>query len=517
MALPFGMSLSPWIFTKLMDIILVAAHLCQRDIFLFPYLDDWLVRDLICNRLISHTTYCLQTVQNLGFIPNLKKSDLIPTQKFTYIGMEFLTTEYSQGTSRPSRLSYSDYQNIPFSVSSFGKNFPFSFGQTECSSGLHSTRQTSFTTSANVSIIGLETSHSSSRSSGFDQQYDQIPFKMVDEHKSFCSRNAHSSSRSQCIPLYGCQSLWMGSSSRTNESILSWSLAGRPIPTPYQYTGNNSHSFRTEESLKICSPFLCHDFYRQHNSGLLYQQTRRNLLSQPLCRGRGGDAPLVPGTTYSCQGSSYPRQIQCFVRPPIENGQTSQNRMGNRSISRELNFPNVQFPQCGSVCDSLQSQISIVCFSRSGQTCLSDRRFFCVLEPTSCLCISSNNIDSFVLAKKCQSQCRIVLIAPLWPQRPGFSEVLQLLVSAPVRLPLFPKLLTQAKGKFQHPNLLLLNLHAWELSNNQSLIKIFCKTLQILSQNQDEPQLRKSMMQNGLYVPTGVIERRLIQSRPLLL
>ena len=45
------------------------------------------------------------------------------------------------------------------------------------------------------------------------------------------------------------------------------------------------------------------------------------------------------------------------------------------------------------------------------------------------------------------SQCRIVLIAPLWPQSLWFSKVLQLLVSAPICLPLFPKLLTQAKGK----------------------------------------------------------------------
>ena len=72
-----------------------------------------------------------------------------------------------------------------------------------------------------------------------------------------------------------------------------------------------------------------------------------------------------------------------------------------------------------------------------------------------------------VLAKIRQSRCRIVLIAPLWPQRPWFSEVLQLLVSAPNHLRLFPKLLTQSKGNFQHPNLPLLALHAWELSNNQ--------------------------------------------------
>ena len=67
-----------------------------------------------------------------------------------------------------------------------------------------------------------------------------------------------------------------------------------------------------------------------------------------------------------------------------------------------------------------------------------------------------------VLNKIRQSQCRIVLIASLWPQQAWFSEVLQLLVSAPVRLPLCPNLLTQAKGKFQHQNLPALNLHAWE-------------------------------------------------------
>ena len=32
-------------------------------------------------------------VQDLGFIPNLKKSDLTPTQQFTFIGMEFLTQQ----------------------------------------------------------------------------------------------------------------------------------------------------------------------------------------------------------------------------------------------------------------------------------------------------------------------------------------------------------------------------------------------------------------------------------------
>ena len=97
----------------------------------------------------------------------------------------------------------------------------------------------------------------------------------------------------------------------------------------------------------------------------------------------------------------------------------------------------------------------------------------------------------FVLNKMRQSQCRIVTIAPLWPKQAWFSEVLQLLVSAPVRLPLVPNLLTKAKGKFQHQNLPALNLNAWEFSNNQLEIKKNRNTLRILSPDQDEHQLRK--------------------------
>ena len=48
-----------------------------------------------------------------------------------------------------------------------------------------------------------------------------------------------------------------------------------------------------------------------------------------------------------------------------------------------------------------------------------------------------------VLNKIRQSQCRIVLIAPLWPQQAWFSEVLQLLISAPVHL-------VPNQGKLQH-------------------------------------------------------------------
>ena len=120
-------SLGLWIFTKLMDAI--ASHLRQRSIPIFPYLDDWLIRDLIRNRLISHTKYSLQTVQSLGFIPNLKKSELIricPEIHFSRDGISY-TTEYSQGTTRPSRFSNSDISNCFFLRRKFRHELSFLF------------------------------------------------------------------------------------------------------------------------------------------------------------------------------------------------------------------------------------------------------------------------------------------------------------------------------------------------------------------------------------------------------
>ena len=123
------------------------------------------------------------------------------------------------------------------------------------------------------------------------------------------------------------------------------------------------------------------------------------------------------------------------------------------------------------------------------------------------------NLISSILVKIIQSQCRIVLIAPFWPQRPWFSELLQLLVSAPIRLPLFPRLLTQSKGKFLHQNLPLLDLHTWELSNNPSEIKSFRKTLQTVSKSRRKSTQKVYDAKWVVYSNWG--HRRKVDSAPI--
>ena len=88
-ALPFGLSTSPFVFTRLM--IVIATFLRRRAITLHPYLDDWLARNQNRRKLLEHRQFILWLINSLGLIINYEKSDLVPAQVFTFIGMEFLT------------------------------------------------------------------------------------------------------------------------------------------------------------------------------------------------------------------------------------------------------------------------------------------------------------------------------------------------------------------------------------------------------------------------------------------
>ena len=88
-ALPFGLSTSPYAFTRLMNVM--ATFLRRKAITLHPYLDNWLARNQNHRRLLEHRQFILSLINSLGLIINYEKSDLVPAQVFTFIGMEFLT------------------------------------------------------------------------------------------------------------------------------------------------------------------------------------------------------------------------------------------------------------------------------------------------------------------------------------------------------------------------------------------------------------------------------------------
>ena len=77
------------VFTCLM--VAIATYLQKRAIVLFPYLDDWLVRNQVRQEILRDRQFTIKLIMSLGLIISKEKSDLVPSQNFVFIGMEFLT------------------------------------------------------------------------------------------------------------------------------------------------------------------------------------------------------------------------------------------------------------------------------------------------------------------------------------------------------------------------------------------------------------------------------------------
>ena len=281
-ALQFGMSLSLLIFSKLMDVI--AAFLRQHAISVFPYLDDWLIKNLIRNRLITQTRFCIQIIQSLGFLPNLKKSDLVPSQKFTFIGMEFLTQQNLV------RVPTDRVQNLFLTIKKF-LSIKHVSARTSLSLLGKLSAAADFVILGRLHLRPLQMCLLSVWKPHILPLSHPITINgMIRSHLQWWINPNRFKTGTTIHPpdpkffLYTDASHFRWGADNT---ILSWSLDRRPIPAPYQYVRNDGHTISTETSHNIYSPFLHHDIYRQHNGGLIYQQTGWHSFSQPLRRSLG--------------------------------------------------------------------------------------------------------------------------------------------------------------------------------------------------------------------------------------
>lgn len=91
-ALPFGLSLSPWIFTAVVKELVAAAR--RLGVRIRAYLDDWLVLASSSQQCRRDTGTVMGLASRLGFVVNFDKSELTPAQRFLYLGMEIDTVRW---------------------------------------------------------------------------------------------------------------------------------------------------------------------------------------------------------------------------------------------------------------------------------------------------------------------------------------------------------------------------------------------------------------------------------------
>ncbi len=86
-ALPFGLTSAPRIFTKV--ILPLGHHAHLHAVCLLQYLDDWLLRSPNKSLLAQQTSWLLDIIRRVGFVLNVPKSQLVPTQRLIHIGVEY--------------------------------------------------------------------------------------------------------------------------------------------------------------------------------------------------------------------------------------------------------------------------------------------------------------------------------------------------------------------------------------------------------------------------------------------
>ena len=86
-SLPFGLATAPQVFTMIVKEVKLMA--LSRGLRLHQYLDDCLIRSQSQEEAQVNTQLVVDLTQSLGWIINQEKSELKPTQVFSFVGYEY--------------------------------------------------------------------------------------------------------------------------------------------------------------------------------------------------------------------------------------------------------------------------------------------------------------------------------------------------------------------------------------------------------------------------------------------
>ena len=86
-SLPFGLATAPQVFTMIVKEVKLMA--LSKGLRLHQYLDDWLIRSQSRQEALVNTQAVVDLTQSLGWIINQQKSELNPTQVFSFVGYEY--------------------------------------------------------------------------------------------------------------------------------------------------------------------------------------------------------------------------------------------------------------------------------------------------------------------------------------------------------------------------------------------------------------------------------------------
>ncbi len=314
--LPFGLSLSPRVFTKVVEAALVPLR--EAGIRVLNYLNDWLIlaqsRALLC----EHRDTVLGHLSRLGLRVNWEKSKLSPVQRISFLGMELDSVNVGLGQPHSTSLSgaCSVDAELPgvFPAQEGGSTetlseAPGAYGIRSC---CHAARIASYeTASALASRPGPEMGMATRHVPGLSYPVLPSDLRPVVESCFSSGRSSPSASIQACCCVNRC--LCHGLGSHVQRACSCRALDRVPVAVACQLPRVASSMACSAPLQRAATRQACTGPYEQHCDRCVHQPPGWSTLPSPVAT-RPPSPPLESEASEVASRRSYPWRAQSCSR-----------------------------------------------------------------------------------------------------------------------------------------------------------------------------------------------------------
>ncbi len=458
--LPFGLSLSPRVFTKVAEAALVPLR--EQGVRILNYLDDRLILGQSQDQLCEHRDWCSRTSASWAFGSTGKRANSCRCRGsiFSVWSLDSVnqTARLMQERAQSVLNCLNMFKNRTAAPLKQVSEAPGAYGG--CSGG-HTAGAAPYETASTLAPwpspkLGVAERHAAGPS------HSSLPPNLHPVVRPFIpsGRSAPGTGLQARCGLHGC--LRQGLGGHVQRACSVGGLDGSPTALAYQLSRVAGSTPGLEPSQETLTRRARTGPYGQHCDRCVHQPTRWSTLPSHVAT-RPPPPPLESEASEVASHHSYSGLAQpdsrravtsCAprrVETPSPDGPADLRRFGLAQVDL---FASLETLHCQLFYSLPEGTLGTDALAHSWPRGL--RKYaFSPSEPS--------RTDTEVREEEEQ----ILLVAPYWPTRTWFPELMLLVTAPPWQIPLRKDLLTQRWGTLWHPRPDLWKLHVWSLDGTR--------------------------------------------------